>query len=80
MARNQRHVVPTGDGWAVKAPGAKRASSTHTTQAGAERRAKQILGNAGGGESVIHGRDGRIRDSDTAPPANDPNRPTDTKH
>jgi hypothetical protein len=29
---------------------------------------------------VIHGRDGRIRDSDTVPPAKDPHPPRDTKH
>jgi hypothetical protein len=33
-----------------------------------------------GGEVVIHGPDGRIRDKDTMPPAKDPNPPKDTKH
>ena len=80
MARNQRHVVPTAKGWAVKAPGATRASSTHTTQAAAERRAKEILGNRGGGEAIIHDRNGRIRDADTVPPGNDPHPPRDTRH
>jgi hypothetical protein len=34
------------------------------TQAEAIDRARQIVGKAGGGEVVIHRRDGRIRDSD----------------
>ena len=81
MPRNQRHVVPDPDsGWNVKAPGASRSSSHHDTQAEAEARAKEIVGNRGGGEVVIHGRDGRIRDSDTVAPGNDPNPPRDTKH
>jgi hypothetical protein len=67
MTRNQRHVVRNPDGgWDVKAPGAQRASSHHQTQAEAEARAKEILGNAGGGEAVIHRPTGEIRDSDTS--------------
>lgn len=77
----QRHVVPNPKGgWDVKAPGASRASAHTRTQAAAEARAKQILGNAGGGEAVIHGRDGHIRDSDTVAPGNDPNPPRDQQH
>lgn len=76
MATNSttsRHVVPhPGGGWDVKAPNAKRASSHHDTQKQAERRAKEIVRNLGGGEVRIHGEDGRIRDSDTVSPAKDP--------
>lgn len=79
--RNERHINPNPDGgWDVKKPGSSRASSHHKTQADAEARAKEILANDGGGEAVIHGRDGRIRDSDTVAPGNDPNPPMDTKH
>ncbi len=78
---NRRHVVPNPDGgWDVKAPGAERASSHHPTQAEAEARAKEIVGNAGGGEVVVHRPTGQIRDSDTVPPAKDPFPPRDTKH
>ena len=81
MGSNDRHVVPNPEGgWDVKAPHAERASSHHGTQAEAESRAKEIVRNAGGGEVRIHGRDGRIRDSDTVAPGNDPNPPLDTKH
>ena len=77
----RRHVVPNPDGgWDVKKPGAERASSHHNTQREAEQRAKEILGNAGGGEAVTHGRDGKIRDSDTVAPAKDPFPPRDQKH
>ena len=79
--KNNRHVVPNPKGgWDVKAPGAKRASSHHDRQSEAESRAKTIVNNRGGGEVRTHGRDGRIRDSDTVAPANDPNPPRDTKH
>jgi uncharacterized protein DUF2188 len=72
-AINARHIVPNPDGgWDVKAPGSARASSHSDTQAEAVKRAREILHNAGGGEIVIHGRDGRIRNSDTVAPANDP--------
>lgn len=76
-----RHVVPNDEGgWDVRAPGAKRASSHHTTQAEAERRPKEIVGNAGGGEVVIHDKQERIRDKDAVPPGRDPHPPKDKKH
>lgn len=79
--RNERHVTPNPKGgWDVKKPNAERASSHHKTQADAERRAKEILANDGGGEAVIHRSDGRVRDSDTVAPGNDPNPPKDEQH
>lgn len=66
MSDNDRHVVPHSDGgWDVKAPHAERASSHHDTQADAIVRAREIVANAGGGELITHGMDGRIRESDT---------------
>lgn len=79
-ARNERHVTPNSSGgWDVEKPDASRASSHHDTQAQAIDRARGIVGNSGGGEVVIHGRDGRIRDSDTVWPGNDPNPPRDRR-
>lgn len=79
--KNKRHVVPDpSGGWNVKAPNSKKASAHTRTQAEAERRAKEIVGNLGGGEVVVHRTDGKIRDSDTVPPGNDPHPPEDTKH
>ena len=80
MSRNNRHVVPTSDGrWAVRREGSDRASGIFDTQRQAEGRAREIEGRTGGGEVVTHGQDGRIRDSDTVPPANDPFPPRDMK-
>ena len=80
MSRNNRHVTQTDDGrWQVRKEGAERASSTHDTQHDAINRAREIERNTGGGEVVIHGRDGRIRDSDTVHPGNDPFPPKDSK-
>jgi len=75
-----RYVTKHDKGWAVKAPGAKRASSVHGTQKEAEKAAKKTVGNLGGGEVRIQGRDGRWRDSDTVAPGNDPYPPRDKKH
>lgn len=80
MTSNNRHVVPNPDGgWDVRAPDAQRSSGHRDTQADAISRAREIVHNVGGGEVVIHGRDGRIRDSDTVAPGNDPHPPRDTK-
>lgn len=80
MTSNHRHVVPNPDGgWDVRAPGAQRSSGHSDTQADAISRAREIVHNAGGGEVVIHNRQGQIRDSDTIAPGNDPNPPRDTK-
>lgn len=77
---SDRHVVKNPDGgWDVKAPDATRASSHHDTQKDAIDRGREIVRNAGGGELRIHDRQGRIRDSDTVAPGNDPNPPRDTK-
>lgn len=73
MARNARHVTPHPEGgWQVGKPGSDRASARTRTQAEAIDRGRQILGNDGGGELVIHNRQGQIRDADTVAPGNDP--------
>lgn len=71
--------APSG-GWQAKRTGAKRASAVKPTQGAAETTAKRISAKSGGGEVRIHGRDGRIRDSDTVKPGNDPRSSKDTKH
>jgi hypothetical protein len=79
---DRRDVVPSkghARGWDVTKPGAKEPVSHHRTQANAERAAKQDI-RPHGGEVVIHGRDGKIRDKDTIPPARDPNPPKDMRH
>ncbi len=77
---NDRHVVPDGRGrWNVTKPHASRASGNFEIQREAIDRAREIVGNLGGGEVVIHRPDGRIRDSDTVPPGNDPFPPRDKR-
>lgn len=76
MGKNQ-HVVPSGEGWGVRGAGNERLTSRHDTKADAEAAARDIARNQGS-EVVIHGRNGRIQDSDSY--GNDPNPPRDTKH
>ncbi len=80
MSRNNRYVVKQGTQWAVKKGGANRSSGVFDHQSDAEARAKQIVGNLGGGEVRIQGRNGQFRDSDTVPPGNDPFPPRDRRH
>ena len=75
VARDERHVVPgKAGGWDVVRLGAGRTSAHSPTQAEAIRRAKEIVHNAGGGEVVIHGKDGAIRGSETVVPQNESGR------
>ncbi|MEQ8184336.1 DUF2188 domain-containing protein [Marinobacter salarius] len=71
------HVVPNEGGWAARREGSTRASSVHRTQAEALKRGR-AMARQDHVELVTHGRDGRIRDSDSY--GNDPNPPNDEKH
>lgn len=76
-----RHIIKSPkNGWDVKKPGSARPTGHAGTQADAEKIAKSQVAKEGGGEVVIHGKTGEIRDSDTVPPAHDPNPPKDTRH
>jgi hypothetical protein len=79
MSKNDRYVVKHGSDWAVKAGHAQRASGVYDTQREAERAAKDIVRNHGGGEVRIQGRHGQFRDSDTVGGAHDPFPPRDRK-
>ena len=75
------HVIKNKAGdWVAKKAGSERVSGSFEHQKQAEKAAKEFASNSGGGEVRIHGRDGRIRDSDTVAPARDPNPPKDKKH
>ena len=71
------HVVPHADGWATKKEGAGRVGGVYDTKDEALRhgrdqaRREQV-------ELVIHGRKGRIQDSDSY--GSDPCPPRDRKH
>jgi hypothetical protein len=70
---NKRIVQHRDDGnWEVRAPGADRASAVVPTQAEGIDRAREILGNSGGGELQVRGLNGTIRQQDTIAPGNDP--------
>ncbi|MCW3059652.1 MAG: hypothetical protein JWQ02_1473 [Capsulimonas sp.] len=69
MAKNNIHVIPHNDNWAVEREGAQRVSSTHDTQAAAISAARNTA-RTEHGELFIHGRNGEIRDRDSY--GNDP--------
>lgn len=77
MSERDIHVVPHPDGWAVKREGAERASSVHERKVDALE-AGRALARKDEVELVIHGKDGKIQDSDSY--GNDPHPPTDEKH
>jgi uncharacterized protein YdaU (DUF1376 family) len=66
--------------WVNKRNDSKRASSVHSTQKEAQKSAKGMLKNQGGGELTTKGINGRIRSKDTIPPGNDPLPPRDKEH
>lgn len=68
-----RTVSKRADGqWENKRNDSDRATSLHSTQREAQNAARDNLKNQGGGELIIKGEDGRIRDKDTVAPGNDP--------
>ena len=71
------HVVPHKDGWATKKEGAQRAGVVVPTQRAAIEKAVDQAKRERT-EVVIHGKDGKIRDSDSY--GKDPSPPKDKKH
>ena len=63
--RGYQHVVPHDDGWAVRGEGNSRATSVHDTQREAIDVGREIARNQGG-ELLIHGRNGQIRERDSS--------------
>ena len=64
MAKGQArvHVVPMDGGWQVRREGTGRAAGVYTTQSEATEAAKSALRRSGG-ELMVQGRNGRIRES-----------------
>lgn len=78
MSKRNYHVTPGDDGqWRLIREGADRASSVHDTQLEAIERGRE-LARESAVDLRIHGRDGRIRDSDSY--GSDPFPPQDRKH
>jgi len=72
MSGKNQHVVPRANEWAVRDAGNSRDTSHHSTQAEAERAARDIAINQKS-EVLIHGENGRIRErnsygNDSFPP------------
>jgi hypothetical protein len=63
MGKNQ-HVVPHGDGWAVRGEGNSRVTSTYVTQSQAIDAGRAISQHQHS-ELVIHRPNGQIRDKDS---------------
>lgn len=74
MAESNRRIVQRRDdgNWEVRKPGSDRASAITPTQAEGIGRAREILGNDGGGELQVRSLKGTIRKQDTIPHGNDP--------
>jgi hypothetical protein len=66
--------------WSIQKEGGAKSSGSAGTQKAAEKIAKEFAGNSGGGEVRIHDLKGKIRDSDTVAPANDPRSRKDKRH
>jgi uncharacterized protein YdaT len=69
MAKKNQHVVPLGNGWAVKGEGSSKFTVITETQKDAITVAREIA-KSNKSELVIHGKDGKIRDKDSY--SNDP--------
>lgn len=67
--KRSQHVVPSGDGWAVRKAGSSRATERFDTQRAAAEAATRFAKNQGT-EVFIHGEDGRIRERNSY--GNDP--------
>jgi hypothetical protein len=73
MSKNQdRMIYKRGDDWVNKRNDSDKASSLHDTQKAAIDAARDMLSHQGGGELIIKGMNGKIRDKDTIRPGNDP--------
>lgn len=74
MSKPQDRTISQRQGgtWENKRNDAERASSVHDTQAQAQKAARDMLKNQGGGELTTISRDGKIRVKDTIAPGNDP--------
>ena len=76
MTKRNQHVVPLGNGWAVKGEGSKKFTVITESQRNAITVARGIAKN-NKSEIVIYNKDGRIKDKDSY--GNEPNPPKHKK-
>ena len=74
---SDRYVTKRPNGWAVKGPGALRASKVYKNQEDAIAAADRIVKNQGGGEVNIQGKNRKFRRKKTMPQGNDSCPPKD---
>lgn len=75
------YVTKKQDGtWKALKENASKASGVFDTQRQAEKEAKRLSHNSGGGEVRIQDKTGKFRDSDTVPPGKDSFPPRDRKY
>ena len=66
MAKKSYHVIAKSNGeWSVKRNGADRATGNFPTKKGAVATARTLVTKSGGGELIIHGKDGRVSQRDS---------------
>jgi Uncharacterized protein conserved in bacteria (DUF2188) len=63
--KGELHIVERDSGWAVQRPDNARVDKRYANKRDAVEAGRKTLREEGGGELIIHGRDGRIRDKDT---------------
>lgn len=77
MKKNNQHIIPLGNGWAVKKEGSKKFTIITDSKNTAIKVGRQIARNQKS-ELIIHGKDGKIMDSDSY--GNDQCPPKDRSH
>ena len=77
VRKKNQHVVPLGNGWAVKKEGSGRFTVITETKKEAVEVAREIAKH-NQSELIIHGKDGKIQDKDSY--GKDPFPPKDKKH
>lgn len=68
MAGNKRIVGPKSDGKGWQNVNPAGGTTSHRTQENAIKQAGKELRQSGGGERIVQGRDGEVREKDTIPP------------
>ena len=72
MKKSNYNIFKTNDGWKSKRQDADKSFRIFPTQKEAIDATKKVLNNNNGGELIIHGHDGKIREKNTILPAVDP--------
>lgn len=71
MTKKSYHVIAKSNGeWSVKRNGAERAARTFSTKNGAITTARKLVMKSGGGELIVHEKDGRVSERNSF--TNDP--------